>query len=54
MYKIDPKTTASESSLWIPIDHNVLTPFHKAYNTVPGISPPTLFVRSIVREVLSY
>jgi hypothetical protein len=50
MYKIDPKTTlVSESSLWIPIDLNVVTPFHKACNRVPGTFPPTLFVRGIVR-----
>ncbi|XP_021932865.1 little elongation complex subunit 2-like isoform X1 [Zootermopsis nevadensis] len=46
MYKIDPKTTSvSESSLWIPIDHSVVTPFHRACNRVPGTFPPTLFFR---------
>lgn len=46
MYKIDPKTTSiNEGSLWIPIDHNIVTPFHEACNRVPGTFPPILFVR---------
>jgi hypothetical protein len=51
-YRIDPKASSvSESSLWIPIDHNIVTPFHEACNRVPGTFPPTLFVRGIVRAV---
>jgi hypothetical protein len=54
MYKIDPKmASVSESSLWIPIDHNVVTPYHKACNRIPGTFPPTLFVRGTVRVKLS-
>ncbi|XP_023703080.1 little elongation complex subunit 2 isoform X2 [Cryptotermes secundus] len=46
MYKIDPKATSViEGSLWIPIDHNVVTPFHRACDRVPGTFPPTLFIR---------
>jgi hypothetical protein len=53
MYKIDPKATAvSEGSLWIPIDHNIVTPFHKACNRVPATFPPTLFVRGTVQLLL--
>jgi len=52
MYTIDTKATAvSDGSLWIPIDHNVVTPFHRACNRVPGMFPPTCFVRGTVRKV---
>jgi len=52
MYTFDTKATAvSDGSLWIPIDHNVVTPFHWACNRVPGMFPPTCFVRGTVRQV---
>jgi hypothetical protein len=52
MHTIDTKATAvSDSSLWIPVDHNVVTPFHRACNRVPGMFPPTCFVRGTVRKV---
>ena len=52
MYTIDTKATVvSDGSMWIPIDHNVVTPFHRACNRVPGMFPPTCFVRGTVRQV---
>jgi len=52
MYTIDTKATAvSDGSLWIPIDHNVVTPFHRACNRVPGMFPPTCFVKGTVRQI---
>lgn len=52
MYTVDTTATAvSDSSPWIPVDHNVVTPFHRACNRVPGMFPPTCFVRGTVRQV---
>jgi hypothetical protein len=52
MYTVSTKATAvSDSSLWIPIDHNVVTPFHRACNRVPGMFPPTCSVRGTVRQI---
>jgi hypothetical protein len=50
MYKTDVKATAvNEGSSWIPIDHNVVTPFHEACSRVPGTFPPTLCVRGTLQ-----
>jgi hypothetical protein len=46
MYKTDLKATpVNKGSLWIPIDHNIVTLFHKICNRVPSTFPPTLCIR---------
>lgn len=52
MYMIDTKANAiGDSSLWIPIDHKVMTPFHQVCNRVPGMFPPACFIKGTVREL---
>ncbi|XP_069683679.1 little elongation complex subunit 2-like isoform X2 [Periplaneta americana] len=45
MYRIDVRAKpVLENSVWIPIDHNVVTPFHRIFNRIPGTFPPVRYV----------